>query len=192
MRTIWPIERPANGTLAFGKTTQAEIMERYGKPVVDPTFDFDGTTKVCKYPLKKHDASQGPHTGEAWAQNGQLFLFENEILVGEVYYSSWEADDTDFDELKSAEIIKGQTARDQVLAMLGPSSGRKLCPGDDPENPTGLEYLYVSRRRQSAVSGHDFRKWLSVQFDPAGIATDVRLISGFRNHESDTPETATD
>jgi hypothetical protein len=171
----WPVERPAPDTLAFGRATRADIKKLYGDPLPDPGLGEDQLL-VLPYNVKfDWKFNKGVHAGTEFPGNGQVFLFEDDVLVGEAYYSSFEADHTDFDETKVVSIVKGQTTRDQVLALIGQPSGRRLCPADALDNPTGLEYLYLSRRRHMGLSSRTWIKWLSVQFDANGIVCDVRL-----------------
>jgi hypothetical protein len=176
VRTIWPIERPVPDSLQFGRMTLADLKKQYGHPSPDLDLGEDRAL-VLGYPLKlkEMDASKGVHADVDFPNNGQVFLFENDILVGQAYYSSHEADHTDFDETKATSIVQGQTTREQVVSLLGPSSGCRLCPADAPGKPTGLEYLYLSRRRHLGFSARTWVEWLSVQFDANGVVSDVRL-----------------
>ena len=108
------------------------------------------------------------------------FAFLDQVLVSYQFTSSFKADHTDFDENKVPSIKKGVTARDEVIALLGPPTGMQIYPMVPGKDDTGLGWSY-SQVRGSALSLKIYQKALVVSVALAGVVTDVQLtVSGER------------
>lgn len=186
----WPVERSAGATVKLGKTTRSEVQENFGDPLPSRVFYADTFDDKCAQYYVKRDKSiaNGYPAGEGIAMEGQLFLFESDVVVAQAQYSSYKSNNTNFDETLIGRIVEGQTTRDEVLKLLGPANGSRLGPADSSDNPTGLEYLYVYYIEELSFGSKQRFKWLSVEFDN-GVVSHIRYRAG---KSTATPDLDTD
>ena len=180
----WPIKRTAPAELQLGTTTWDDVEAKFGECGLSHVFLADIFTKKCaEYPVKLDlKLATGLRDGESHTLEGQLFFFEDEILVGQAYYSSHASNHTDFDESLVNQIVKGQTTRDDVLNLLGPTNGTWLSDSDQCNSPTGLLYLYICRRDRLGLHNMNqfYLKWLTVEFAD-GVVSEYRYREGKSN-----------
>jgi len=175
----WPLERSAPSAVTLGKTTTAELKKQFGDSLPNEVFlSNDREVSYALYNLKPdRKLAKGLRDGDRRALEYQLFVFENDILVAQAQYSSHESNHTDFDEDKYKDIVKGQTTREEVIELVGPTNGSRFCPSDAPGNPKGLEYLYVNFLDEFSLGSNYRFKWLTVEFEH-GVVSAVRYREG--------------
>lgn len=163
--------RPDEAVLQNGKTTIAEVREKYGSPFRESNVTTnDENVKLLSYAY----ASTGGtplETGVIPARGLDL-AFWNDVLISNVFVSSFKDDASIFDESKRAEIVKGKTTRADVIALLGRPGGYAIYPYIKEKDKQALVYSY------NATSGSAFnlklsRRRLIVTVDSTGIVTDV-------------------
>jgi outer membrane protein assembly factor BamE (lipoprotein component of BamABCDE complex) len=167
--------RPDSENLKNGQTTYVQIVARMGEPRREGTLiKNDKTIKSAAYAY----ASVG---GKALndgvtAARAMVFYFYNDTLVGHEFVSSWADDNTDFDESKMNQIVKGKTTRIELSNLLGKPSGYQVAPLIKAASGEAAVYVYAETR-SSSFNLKLFRKVLAVTFDNAGIVTDVEFVS---------------
>jgi hypothetical protein len=169
--------RPAADSLRLGQTTWAQVEERYGKPYKESVYTLDGidiVTEIYAYgslSASRHRAK----INSAGAARKLEFKFHNNILVGYVYSSSWAEDHTDFDETKSAKIVKGLSRKTDVMQLLGKPSGYYIYPMIEPRSGDAAVYYYTETRAGVAQQAQTLSKLLVVTFADNGLVSDVSL-----------------
>lgn len=94
--------RPSDHTFTLGKTTKQEVINAMGKPIM--------TSQVLKnnVPVEtivySYAAGAQSLIGGVTPARSTGFSFANNILVGQLFSSSFTEDKTDFDESKVSEI----------------------------------------------------------------------------------------
>ena len=109
--------RPPADSLRLGQTTWPQVQQRYGKPFKQSVYTLDGmdiVTQIYAYGSLSARGHRAKIDGDGAARKLE-FKFHNNILVGYVYSSSWSDDHTDFDETKSAGIIRGVLTKNDVM-----------------------------------------------------------------------------
>jgi outer membrane protein assembly factor BamE (lipoprotein component of BamABCDE complex) len=167
--------RPDSEGLKNGQTTYAQIVQKMGPPRREGTvLKNDQTLKTVSYAYASV-AGQPLHVGVT-AARGVAFYFYNDVLVGHEFLSSYADDNTEFDEGKIPGIIKGKTARADVVQLMGEPSGYYIYPMIKANTGEAAAYVYTE------VKGGAFnlkvsRKSLIVTFDSSGVVTDVDFAS---------------
>ena len=166
--------RPPADALTLGKTTEAEIRQRFGDPYRQGTVVRNGETmKSLSYGYASGAASLA---GGITPSRGMGFYFWNDTLVGHEFTSSFDTDTTDFDAAKVAQIRKGETTESEVTALLGPPPGAYIYPMIPDKAARGLVYLYA-QTRGSAFSLKFYQQLLVVTIGSSGVVSEVQLMS---------------
>lgn len=164
-----PFVRPAPEVIELGKTTYAQVVERFGKPSDETrSRKDDQPLRAINYThASDAEAAKVPNT---LGIRQIVFVFADDIVVAEGFVSSFASDSTDFDDRRVGEIVKGKTRCDDVVAMLGRPSMRAIYPVVDNrgESAIGYEFKYVKR---PILQFKMFVKGLIVSCDAAGIVT---------------------
>ena len=162
--------RPSDDSIALGKTTRAEIVERFGKPTQESTLLKNGQTlKSGIYSYARGAIAGGAHASGITPGRAIGFWYAGDIVVGYDFLSSFEEDHTDFDDSKVAVIKEGKTSREEVLTLLGPPQGRQIFPLVDNQEDAGLVYLYTQFKAPATI----YRKVLTVAIAPDGVVRKV-------------------
>lgn len=163
--------RPDDAALQDNKTTLSEARTKFGTPFRESKVtknDEDVTMLSYAY------ASTGGtplETGVIPARSLEL-AFWKDILVSNVYNSSFKEDASTFDAAKRSAIVKGKTTRDEVVQLLGRPSGYAVYPIIKDKTGQALVYSYHTTSG-SAFSLKISRRDLIVTVDPNGIVSDV-------------------
>ena len=163
--------RPDTDAFRNGRTTYKEVIAKMGAPWREGTaIKNEKSVKSSSYAY----ASVGGKSLNpgVTAARGIDFFFHNDILVGHVFTSSWAEDNTNFDEKKAQNIVKGKTTRAEVVQMLGKPAGSYIHPMVKAPTGDAAVYLFVETRGFT-----HFKKSLVVTFDPAGIANEIEYES---------------
>jgi hypothetical protein len=166
--------RPPADTLTLGKTTEAEIRQRFGDPYRQGTVVRNGETmKSLSY---GYASGAGSLAGGVTPSRGMGFYFWNDTLVGHEFTSSFDTDTTDFAAAKVPQIRKGETTESEVTALLGSPPGAYIYPMIPDKAARGLVYLYA-QTRGSAFSLKFYQQLLVVTIGPSGVVSEVQLMS---------------
>jgi outer membrane protein assembly factor BamE (lipoprotein component of BamABCDE complex) len=165
--------RPPDGSLVIGKTTYAQAIALLGPPYREGTGLRNGriTNQLHYFYSNKGGNSLVPNT---LPSRELLLVFSNNALVAYRYRSSYEGDDTDFDESKVGEIVEGKTRKDRVIKLLGQPSGVGVFPMVADRNGSLLAYIYSHSK---PGSGAPYFKYLDITLDKDGIVTKVDFLT---------------
>ena len=167
--------RPDPESFRNGQTTYAQIVARMGKPW------REGAAMKNEKSIKSANYAYA-NTGGKALRNGVIparmanFHFHNDTLVGHDFASSWADDNTDFDENKVKDIVKGKTTRAQLTQLMGKPAGSYIFPMIKSESGDAAVYTY-NETSGSAFNLKFFRKDLVVTFDKAGVVADIEFSS---------------
>ena len=165
--------RAQDNTLKLGSTTYQSIRARMG------SSGKEGVVTMNDRQFKKLNYVYASVGGEALYSGvtparGQTFYFDDQILVGYDFVSSFKSDNTDFDSAKVSEIKEGISTRADVISLLGVPAGRYVYPMVKDRDGEALLYLY-SHATGSAFSMKFYVKRLSVEFDSQGTVNKVEF-----------------
>jgi hypothetical protein len=164
--------RPNSDTLKLGQTTYEQIVQQFGKPRREGTIlKNDKTVKAISYAYAAL-GGEPLHAGVV-AARGIDFYFFNDALVGYAFISSWKEDNTDFDETKLSAITKGQSTREEAIALLGKPGGWYKDPLVKSSASEAAAYIYV----EAYLNRKLLRKSLVVSFDQGGVVSGVEFTS---------------
>jgi hypothetical protein len=173
--------RLAPADLVIGKTTYKDVVARLGTPYKE-TFD---TTDGIKYRWVSYMfvSDEAPaHVPGVVARRDQVFMFHNDLLVGDVFFSTFRHEDTDFDQTRISQIERGKTTLAELIALLGQPAGRMVHPVDEQAKDTVMRYQYNQMLRP-VLAGRTFEKSLSVVCGPDGVVKDFEYRStGAQRH----------
>jgi len=167
---------PQPESLILGKTTEADIRERFGDPYREGAINKHG--EAIKSLSYAHAAGAASLVGGVTPARGQGFYFWNAVLVGHDFTSSFDEDKTDFDEQLATSIKKGQSTKADVVKLLGPPAGE----GRDARavsRAAGSSIVYTSiQRTLNRWSGDrlEQERSLRITFDEADIVRDVVMV----------------
>ena len=167
--------RPGADELKNGQTTYAQLVARMGPPRNEGTaLKNEKTVKSATYAY----ASVGgkPLRQGVTPARAMGFYFFNDTLVGHEFISSWAEDNSDFDEGRIKDIVKGKTTREQVTQLMGKPAGFYVYPMIKAQTGDAAIYAYVETSG-TAFTLKFFRKVLVVTFDTAGVVADVDFSS---------------
>ena len=168
--------RPDANTLQNGQTTYAQATAMYGKPFAEGSVTKnDKTVKNVSYAY----ASLGgkPIKEGVVPARAMALYFYNDTLVGYEFVSSWAEDNTDFDESKTSQILKGTTTQADLVQLMGKPSGYAIHPMIRAATGQAAVYTYMEVTGGPFTGRKTYRKVLVVTFDDKGIVTDVDFSS---------------
>jgi outer membrane protein assembly factor BamE (lipoprotein component of BamABCDE complex) len=170
---------PDAETFTLGTSTYAEVMQKMGDPLGAREIKKNGEpVQTLDYAYRQSGRySSAVPLDEGVSPTRKLTLyFHKDILVGQVFTSSYKSDHTNFDESRVGSIIKDKTTRQEVLDLLGPPSIKLLPPMVNLPGTESIGYTYSTLRRSgfSFTSVlHKFSKTLIVSFDEKKVVSSV-------------------
>jgi len=171
-------EPPSYDSIVLKETTRQEVLKRFGKPYSEgKILKEEQSILSLSYAHATGGFATGHGGGSVIPARAMVYQFVEDLLVGYSYSSSYEDDHTDFDESKIAEIKKGETTKDQLIALVGPPRGKcvyPMIPGKDDE---GLTWNYGQTSRRAFGKLHNYMKHLIVGIGPDGKVTNVEYAS---------------
>lgn len=162
--------RPQNESLNLGKTTYEEVVATYGSPRRTGSVTKNGVpVKTITYA----HAVAVPFTTKL-ATRAMVFSFQDDVLVGYDYASSFEEDKgvNDIGDEKVKQLKKGDD-RSRVIALFGRPGGEFMFPLADKKGTTLVRYTYLDTYRIPFGGSRVTRKTLAVLLDSNGIVTDI-------------------
>lgn len=188
---------PAPGTFVLGKTTPGEVIATVGQPfqrntsttetpdvrrALPPAAIFTPVPTPGQFEHFSYiyiDTSQQAFLTR-WTKHSvrpTRFLtctFWNGRLAAYVGSSSFTQDSTDFTDAKIAQLKRGITTGDQVLALFGKPSGGAIYPIISRRD--GVAMIYFNMVDDLGARERTM-KFLEIYFDKAGIVRDFRSVS---------------
>jgi hypothetical protein len=162
--------RPPIDSLLIGKTTEAEIRQRFGSPYREGTvLKNNETMKVLNYSYTT-TASSAP--GGLVPARAEEFYLWRDALVGHHFTSSFPEDRTDFDGTKAPQIKKGETTESTVVSLLGAPHGAYRYPLIADKDARAAVYLF-EQVKGTAYNLKFYRQILVVQYVSAGLVKEV-------------------
>ena len=162
--------RPTQETLKLGETTFSQVLQLYGEP------KNKGTNLVNDETIHTLQYSYASITGEPLEQGilPQRIMhlsFFKDILVGQLFTSTFKSDHSNFDETKINAIVKGKTKRSEVIQLMGKPSGFYIPPIVTASK--GVGYLYTTTRiGEKPVKV--YTKSLEISFNENDVVSDIR------------------
>jgi outer membrane protein assembly factor BamE (lipoprotein component of BamABCDE complex) len=162
-------KRPPEDKVVLGKTTGSEIKKMMGDP-----SERDQETNLNGEPIRLiiYDFSTGTGLPGTITPYHKLVYYvnKNDVVFGEIFNSTFDADSTAFKLEKVGQIIKGKSTKADVIGLLGKPSGKIIYPYTQLETDTGIIYGYKYWR--GAIPGfHDTR--VVVYLDKNEIVKDI-------------------
>jgi hypothetical protein len=133
--------RPPADFVHLGETTQAQIVERLGKPQREEQHRSDGQLLRSIYYYFGSE-TEPPKDSDTVCFRRLIFVLSDDIVIHEAFTSTCAADHTDFDERKAGDIVKGKTRCDEVIAMMGRPNTRAIYPSADKKGELSIGYAY--------------------------------------------------
>ena len=160
--------------IGLGHDSPQTIRTRLGKPFGEATVIKNGKTiRALSYSFAKASFKfTGPVPSRA-----QVFYFYNDILIGHIYTSTGQNDQTQFDSSKVEKIKENQTKIDEAMALLGTPSGHYVYPMVEKENEKAEVYFYV-QVKPGFMTPKLFQQILIVSYDPKGIVRKLDFVEG--------------
>jgi outer membrane protein assembly factor BamE (lipoprotein component of BamABCDE complex) len=103
--------------------------------------------------------------------------FDNDILVSHNFQSSFKEDNSEFDESKATQIVKGKTTKEEIRQLFGRPSGEQIFPF--ARTPKGISWVYGYShfRNTRELNRRTYRKGLAIYFTEAGVVEDYELAT---------------
>ncbi|WP_297500862.1 outer membrane protein assembly factor BamE [Ferrovum sp.] len=170
--------QPDAQKIAVGKSTWQDVLAAsdHDHNPGDTTFidnDSGKTIRVMSFVYSKG----ADFVGMTIQRHTQYYFFNNNILIGQLYDSTFDKDSTDFDESKASQIKEGVTNKSQVVALMGNPAGNAIYPMAKKPGDTELIYQY-SHARLASVFTTTETKSFNVSFDSNGIVDRVQFNDG--------------
>ncbi|MES9961034.1 MAG: hypothetical protein ABW089_11400 [Sedimenticola sp.] len=171
--------RPDETSLRLNETTYQEILDRFGKPFNEGTqLKNEKNVKIISYAYASIGGkANSPGITPARAAS---FYFSDDLLAGYEFISSYKMDNSDFDETRIEQLKKGETTREQVIALIGKPAGRYVHPLIKEKDGYAMIYAYGE-----AFGFEFFMKQLTVSIND-NVVTDVEYTTSGKKHVPDT------
>ena len=101
------------------------------------------------------------------------FVLADDVVVGEIFLSSFASDHSDFDESRVGEIVKGTTSCDEVTRKFGRPGWRVVPPATEHEGDALVLVYSFKYMKRPVLQFKSFEKSLSVSCDRSGVVRDV-------------------
>jgi hypothetical protein len=166
--------RPPEDSIRLGETTRAQIVERFGKPDEEQHLRKNGQT-LANLSYTFSSGAEATRLANSLCVRSIEFSLSGDVVVEESFVSSCAADHTDFDEGKVADIVKGKTRCDEVIAMLGRPAARAIYPIASDKGEVFLGYRFMAPKRP-LLQFNIYRKALAVVCGPDGIVRETEFV----------------
>ncbi|MBT9523120.1 MAG: hypothetical protein IV101_19765 [Dechloromonas sp.] len=168
--------RPSSETFKLGQTSYTQVVQQMGEPrKIGDVLKNERNVKTATY---VYAATGGEPLEEGVIPARALsYYFNNDLLVGQEFLSSFKSDNSNFDESKISAISKGKTTREEVIQLLGKPTATFVYPMIKQTSGEALGYTY-NTTRGGAFSGFKFfTKALRIAFDEKGVVADIDYSS---------------
>lgn len=168
--------RPSSEAFKLGQTTYAQVVQKMGEPrKMGDVLKNDKKVKTATY---VYAATGGEPLEQGVIPARALsYYFNDDVLVGQEFISSFKSDNSNFDESKISAISKGKTTREEVIQLLGKPTASFVYPMIKQTSGQAVGYSY-NTTRGGAFSGFKFfTKALRIAFDDKGVVSDIDYTS---------------
>ena len=167
-------KRVSNDTIVLGQTTLPQVKEMLGKPMQSTTEtinDYEIKSLLYGYSGLLYTSGDGKDGKKVAPERKQNFYFHNDVLVGQVFTSSWKEDSTAFDTDKVKSIKEGVSTRKDVETLFGQPTGSFLFPIVE-KNETSIIYRHDSHVL-GGWSNWNEKEFLEIRLNSDGTVTKV-------------------
>ena len=165
--------RPDPASFTLGQTTEAEIRARFGKPTGETAARVGGKlVTTLRYAYAEARTVAVPVRTMSYA-------FHEGHLVGFDYMSSFNADQTAFDELALKRIKRGETTRTEALELVGKPTGQYIYPSFYATAPGRRADVYSHSQSEKLSAGATLEtttKVLTIAFDEHDVVVETHLV----------------
>jgi hypothetical protein len=167
-----PFVRPPADAIRLGETTRAQVIALLGPPKEEErivvrgkelrgiTYLYAGDTEPSKVPGTLGLRQLG-------------FVLADDVVVGEIFLSSFASDHSDFDESRVGEIVKGTTTCDAVMRKFGRPGWRVIPPATEHEGDALVIAYTFKYMKRPVLQFKSFEKSLAVRCDSSGVVREV-------------------
>lgn len=162
---------PEPRSFQLGETTIAEVMQEYGSPWTESVRTAnDRSIKNIGYAFAGPGETLSPGVT---ATRTLDFFFDDGILVGYTFSSSFLSDHTNYDESLVSEIVEGVDSIEKVRRLFGPPTSELIFPVTDAAGEKALGYGYAEIYRSGLAKLESFTKSLVFTYDDSGTVLDI-------------------
>jgi hypothetical protein len=170
-------EAPSYESIILKETTRQEILNRFGTPLKEgKLLKQEQMLNTVSYAMATGGGVALGHGGlSVIPSRAMAYFFLDDRVIAFRFLSSYEEDHTDFDDTKVPTIKKGETTKDQVIALLGPPRGKCVYPFIPGKDDEGIIYAYRATWHKAFGGTDTYAKDLTVSIGPDGKVTNVEF-----------------
>lgn len=154
--------RPPEDKLVLGTTTKSQIVAMLGEPFQKGQQSINGANLEL-YSYGYANVGAPPVFEGVTAARHLNFSFNNDVLVGKSFNSTFKNDTSYFPPDKAKAVKQGMT-RAEVINLVGQPTGEAIYPV--VQNPKGKGLIYVYNQARGFTFG---QRLLTVELDEKGI-----------------------
>lgn len=164
--------RPSSDEYRLGVTTYGQVIQKMGDAFSSGSALMNGeNVKSITYSYSNNMAD--PAEPDVIPARSIAFAFHKDVLVGYNYVSNFKSDNTNFDESKIKDVVKGKSTKQEALNILGKPSSFYIFPVSKERSGGSVGYHYAGVISTGLYSRRSFSKYLVISFDEKGIVSDV-------------------
>jgi len=168
--------RPSSEAFKLGRTTYGQVIQQMGEP--GHTGEVLSNEKKVKTITYVYAATGGePLEEDVIPARALSYYFHEDVLVGQVFLSSFKSDASNFDDSKLTGISKGRTTRAEVVRLLGKPSAAFIYPMVKQTSGEALGYGYTTTRGGVFSGFKVFTKNVRIAFSANDTVSDVDFAS---------------
>ncbi len=179
--------RITDNRLVLGETTSDQIKASLGAPYKESVI-FRNNQRLNKISYAYANATVNSGSNSIIPARSQGFYFYNNKLVGYDFTSSWEEDNTNFDDTQISQIIKDKSTYKDAIDIFGKPGGKYLYPLIPAKNGYAVIYLYCQSNKGIGINVKSTTKLLLISFNPENIVTNVEYTNSDQNKNNRTME----
>jgi hypothetical protein len=165
--------RPAPEALKVGHSTKDEVLKVAGSPMVkNDKVQINGETIQT---LTYFYVKGAKFYGLIAPQRTLTYSLFNDVLIGEEFNSSFDAESTNFEAEKVFELVKGKSTKADVIAALGKPAGDVRYPIIKDKNGKGIVYEYTVSRHGGIIM-ITTRLVVVITLDANNVVSDVSYM----------------
>jgi hypothetical protein len=164
--------RPDYDAFKLGQTTYPQVIQRMGKPrQAGETLKNEKRVKMATYVY----ASTGGRPLEEGVIPARAlsYYFYDDVLVGQEFLSSFESDNSNFDDSKVTAISKEKTTRAEIIQLFGKPTAIFVYPMVKQTSGEAFGYTYNTTRGGVFSGFKFFTKSLRISFDDKDLVSEI-------------------
>ncbi len=156
--------RPSSDVLILGKTTYSQLVKNMGVPSeLKESLHNGKNVKEISYVYSSSEEEALEQ--DILPSRTTSYYFNNDVLIGEYFNSSFKSDNSNYNDTMIDSIIKGQTTREKVLQLLGRPSILAIYPMIKESDSEVIGYQY-----RAMMKGSHLGSTLAANFKIGGLA----------------------